>query len=89
MRAVMTVTGKDIIGILAEGSGKCSELNVNITEVTQSVLQDLFCMIMLVDTEKCSVPLSEFSDIMSRLGREHGLDIHVMHEDVFDSMYHV
>ena len=87
MRAVMTVTGKDIIGILAEVSGKCSELNVNITEVTQSVLQDLFCMIMLVDTEKCSVPLSEFSDIMSRL--EHGLDIHVMHEDVFDSMYHV
>ena len=81
MRAVMTVTGKV--------SGKCSELNVNITEVTQSVLQDLFCMIMLVDTEKCSVPLSEFSDIMSRLGREHGLDIHVMHEDVFDSMYHV
>ena len=57
MRAVMTVTGKDIIGILAEVSGKCSELNVNITEVTQSVLQDLFCMIMLVDTEKCSVPL--------------------------------
>lgn len=46
-------------------------------------------MIMLVDTEKCSVPLSEFSDIMSRLGREHGLDIHVMHENVFDSMYHV
>ena len=44
---------------------------------------------LLVDTEKCSVPLSEFSDIMSRLGREHGLDIHVMHEDVFDSMYHV
>ena len=73
MRAVMTVTGKDIIGILAEVSGKCSELNVNITEVTQSVLQDLFCMIMLVDTEKCSVPLSEFSDIMSRLGREHGI----------------
>ena len=65
MRAVMTVTGKDIIGILAEVSGKCSELNVNITEVTQSVLQDLFCMIMLVDTEKCSVPLSEFSDIMA------------------------
>ena len=72
MRAVMTVTGKDIIGILAEVSGKCSELNVNITEVTQSVLQDLFCMIMLVDTEKCSVPLSEFSDIMSRLGRGTG-----------------
>ena len=89
MRAVMTVTGKDIIGILAEVSGKCSSLNVNITEVTQSVLQDIFCMIMLVDTEKCSVPLSEFSDIMTELGREHGLDIHVMHEAVFDSMYHV
>ena len=46
-------------------------------------------MIMLVDTGKCSVPLSEFSDIMSRLGQDRGLDIHVMHEAVFDSMYHV
>ena len=89
MRAVMTVTGKYIIGILAEVSGKSSENNVNITEVTHSILQELFCMKSIVDTEKCSVPLSEFSDIMSRLGREHGLDIHVMHEDVFDSMYHV
>lgn len=89
MRAVLTVTGKDMIGILAEVSSKCSSLNVNVTEVTQSVLQDLFCMIMLVDMEKCSVPLSEFSDIMTQLGREHSLDIHVMHEAVFDSMYHV
>lgn len=89
MRAVLTVTGKDMIGILAEVSGKCSSLNVNVTEVTQSVLQDLFCMIMLVDMEKCTIPLSEFSDIMAALGKEHNLDIHVMHEAVFDSMYHV
>lgn len=89
MRAVLTVTGKDMIGILAEVSGKCSSLNVNVTEVTQSVLQDIFCMIMLVDMKKCTVSLSEFSDIMTGFGREHNLDIHVMHEAVFDSMYHI
>ncbi|MBQ2775538.1 MAG: ACT domain-containing protein [Clostridia bacterium] len=89
MRAVITVIGRDVVGILAEVSGKCSELNVNIAEVTQSVLQDMFCMIMLVDMDKCSIPLADFSDIMKKLGEKHGLSIHVMHGDVFDSMYHV
>lgn len=89
MRAVITVIGKDMVGILADVSGKCSQLNVNIAEVTQSILQDMFCMMMLVDMEKCSIPLAEFSDTMKNLGENRGLSIHVMHEDVFDSMYHV
>ena len=89
MRAVITVIGKDMVGILADVSGKCSQLNVNIAEVTQSILQDMFCMMMLVDMEKCSIPPAEFSDTMKKLGENRGLSIHVMHEDVFDSMYHV
>ena len=89
MNAVITVIGKDMVGILANVSTKCAELKVNITEVTQSILQDTFCMMMLVDMKNCTLPLANFSDEMKALGKEKGLSIHVMHEDVFDSMYHV
>lgn len=89
MRAVITVVGKDMVGILAKVSGICAKENVNIAEVSQSILQDMFCMIMLVDISKCSITLSEFSDRMSSLGTEQGLSIHVMHEDIFDSMHRI
>lgn len=89
MNAVITVIGKDMVGILANVSTKCAELKVNITEVTQSILQDTFCMMMLVDMGNCTLSLASFSDEMKALGKEKGLSIHVMHEDVFDSMYHV
>ena len=89
MRAVMTVTGKDIIGILAEVSGKCSELNVNITEVTQSVLQDLFCMIMLCEIDHISCTFSDFIDSAVKIGTEQNLSVHVMHEEIFNSMHRI
>ncbi|MCI1982366.1 MAG: ACT domain-containing protein, partial [Oscillospiraceae bacterium] len=55
MRAVITVIGKDMVGILARMSAICAENHVNVMEVTQSVMQDLFAMIMLVDITKCTV----------------------------------
>ena len=89
MRAVITVVGKDAIGILAKVSGKCAAYNANVIEVSQSVLQDLFAMIMLVDINSLSCSLSELGDQMSRLGEENGLAIHVMHEDIFNSMHRI
>ncbi|HOU11055.1 MAG TPA: ACT domain-containing protein [Clostridiales bacterium] len=89
MRAVITVVGKDMIGILARVSTLCAENGVNIAEVSQTVLQDMFCMIMLVDTAKCKISLSEFTDLMNDEGAEHGLAIHVMREDIFDSMHKI
>ncbi len=89
MRAVITVIGKDMVGILAKVSGICSDCNVNVIEVTQSVLQDMFAMIMLSDISDCSVPFAEFSDKMKALGDELGLSIHVMHEDIFNSMHRI
>lgn len=89
MRAVLTVVGKDQVGILSKVANKCAECNANITEVTQSVLQDLFCMIMLVDMSEVSCELTEFVYLMKELGEKSGLTIHVMHEDVFNSMHHV
>lgn len=87
MRAVLTVIGKDTVGIMAKVSTECAKFNVNINEVTQTVMQDLFCMIMMCDIEKMNCSFSEFSDAMSTLGKEMHLSITVMHEDIFNSMH--
>ena len=89
MRAVITVIGKDMVGILARVSAQCAGHGINVLEVTQSILQDMFAMIMIVDISAATVPISELSDEFDTLGEKLGLKIHVMHEDVFDSMYHV
>ena len=89
MKAVITVVGKDTVGILARVSNICAESNVNIMDVTQSILQDMFCMIMLADTSKASVELSALSERLSAYGDENGLAIHVMHEDIFNSMHRI
>ena len=57
--------------------------------MTQSVLQDVFAMVMLVDITRLSTPLSELSDRMSELGKSMGLSIYVMHEDIFNTMHHI
>ena len=89
MHAVITVIGKDMVGILARVSTICAQNNVNVVEVTQSILQDLFAMIMMVDISKCSVPFSELSDQLEALGDEMGLKIHTMHEDILNSMHRI
>jgi ACT domain-containing protein len=89
MRAVITVIGKDMVGILARVSNICSENNINITEVTQSVLQDVFAMIMLVDISASTITCAQLSDDMNALGKSLGLSIHVMHEDLFNCMHKI
>jgi ACT domain-containing protein len=87
MRAVITVIGKDTVGILAAVAAKCSEHQGNVTEVTQSVLQDLFAMIMVVDIHRLNVPFTQFAEEMEQLGAEKHLVIHAMHEDIFNAMH--
>ena len=87
MRAVVTVIGKDTVGILHKVSGICAEYNVNVIEVTQSVLQDMFAMIMLIDITAMDRDFAELVDRMTNLGSELGLSIHTMHEDIFNSMH--
>ncbi len=89
MRAVITVVGKDMVGILAKVSTICADNDVNIIEVTQSILQDMFCMIMMADVSECKLPFAEFSDMLSSLGENEGLQIHVMNEDIFNSMHRI
>ena len=89
MRAIITVVGKDMVGILAKVSNLCAECNVNILEVTQSILQDMFCMIMLADTSQSTIDFTEFGDKLAKYGDDNGLVIHAMHEDIFNSMHRI
>ena len=89
MRAVITVIGRDMVGILAKVAAKCAENDINVLEVTQSILQDMFAMIMMVDISKSSVPFTAFADDLSKMGKEMSLSIHAMHEDIFNAMHTV
>lgn len=89
MRAIITVIGKDNVGILHKVTGICAEYNANVIEVTQSVLQDMFAMIMLVDISSISKDFAEMVDEMTELGNKLGLSIHTMHEDIFNSMHSI
>ena len=89
MRAVITVIGKDMVGILAKVTTKCAELGINVVQVDQSIMQDLFAMIMMVEFDKATVDFRNFSDSMEAIGDEMGLKIYVMHEDLFNSMHRI
>ena len=89
MKAVITVTGKDTVGIIAQVATVCAEHGANILDITQSVLGEYFAMIMLADIQKLAIDFSEFVDILDRLGKDRGLVIHTMHEDIFNTMHHI
>lgn len=89
MKAIITVLGKDNVGILAKVSTACSEASVNILEVTQSVLQDMFAMIMLVEFDKASTPFDTFSKQLESVGEASSTKVHIMHEDIFNSMHKI
>ena len=89
MKAVVTVVGKDTVGILSKISTVWAENQMNVVEVSQSILQDMFCMIMLVETKGENANFALFSDTIKKEGEKLGLVIHSMHADVFDSMHHI
>ena len=89
MRAVITVVGKDTVGILADVSAICAQSQANIVDVTQSILSDLFAMVMVVEIDKLSVPFTELKAQLEELGKKRTLQIHLMHEDIFNSMHRI
>ena len=86
-KAVVTVIGKDTVGIIAKVSAACAECGVNIVDISQTVLQEYFTMIMLTDIDRITVPFSDFIDRMTSLGRAEKLEIITIHEDIFNSMH--
>ena len=86
-KAVVTVVGKDAVGILAKVSNACAGANANVIDVSQSVLTEIFCMIMVIDISELSIPLDELKKNIE--AEATGMTIHVMHEDIFNAMHRI
>lgn len=89
MKAVISVTGRDSMGIIAKVSNACADYGVNIIDISQTVLKEYFAMIMIVDIDRITVPFNTFVDKMTEMGKENYLEIHTMHEDIFNSMHKI
>ena len=89
MNAVITVVGHDTKGIISKVSTKCANVGANIVEISQTVLNEYFAMIMVVNIDDITVPFTQVVDEFNLLGKENGLDIRTMHEDIFNSMHKI
>lgn len=88
-KAVISVTGKDNVGIIAKVSNVCADFGANIIDISQTVLEEYFAMIMIVEIDNLTIPFTDFVDNVALIGKENGLEIHAMHEDIFDSMHKI
>ncbi|MBE7027232.1 MAG: ACT domain-containing protein [Ruminococcaceae bacterium] len=89
MRAVITVIGHDRVGIIATVSNILAEAQINILDISQTIMQDMFTMIMLVNIEKCTKPFDTIAKELDKLGESLSLSIRIQHEDVFNSMHRI
>ena len=90
MKAIVTVVGKDRVGIIAEICSLLAEMNININDINQTVMQDdFFTMVMLTDTAKSSLNFGEISDKLNAKGEEMGLSVRIQREDIFNSMHRI
>ena len=89
MKAIVTVIGKDHVGITAAVCSLLAQHNINILDITQTVLQDYFTMVMLVDTSACADSIAGLSDVLDQAGREQGLYIRIQREDIFNAMHRI
>jgi len=89
VKAIVTVVGKDAVGIIA---GVCVELanyNVNVLDISQTVMQGYFTMMMVVDVSGSNLPVVELAQKLDEKGREMGLSIRLQREDIFEAMHRV
>ena len=89
MNAILSVVGKDTVGILASVSVKCAEYNANVIDVSQTVINEYFAMFMFINIDNLSIEFNDFVDELTNLGKEKNLEIHVMHEDIFNLMHKI
>jgi ACT domain-containing protein len=89
MRAIVTVIGKDRVGIIAGVSGLLSASGVNILDITQTVMREYFTMIMLTDLSGCTRAFDELSKSLRAGGKDMGLDVRIQREDIFEAMHRI
>ncbi len=89
MKAIVTVIGKDRPGIIAKVSTCLAQNNVNIEDISQTIMQGNFTMIMQCGFESASLNLKEIKSKLEEIGNEIGVSIHVQHEDIFNAMHKI
>ena len=89
MKAVISVTGRDSMGIIAKVSCACADYGANIIDISQTVLSEYFAMIMIVDITALTIPFGDFVDALADLGKKQNLEIHTMHESIFAPMHKI
>ena len=89
MKAIVTVVGKDRVGIIANVCTALANYNVNVLDINQTVMQGYFTMMMATEVSQCSIPLADLVTEMARIGEEMGLSIRVQREDIFQAMHRV
>ena len=89
MRAIVTVTGKDRVGIIADVTALLAQYGVNVLDISQTVLQEYFTMIMLVDAAQCTVPFADLARTLDEAGTQRGLQIRAQREDIFNAMHRI
>ena len=88
-KAIITVVGKDTVGIIAKTSAYLAKTNINILDISQTVVQDFFNMMMIVDISKANKPFDKFGTDLTKLGTEMGLRIRVQKEEIFEKMHRI
>jgi ACT domain-containing protein len=89
MKAVVTVVGKDRVGIIAAVCTKLSAYQVNVLDISQTVMQGYFTMMMVVDVAACPIPVAELAKELEEQGKEMQLSIRLQREDIFEAMHRV
>ena len=89
MRAIVTVIGRDRVGIITSVCTLLSEHGINVLDISQTVMQEYFTMIMLVDTSGCALPFDELKRMLDQKGIEQSLSIRIQREDIFLSMHRI
>ena len=89
MKAIFTVVGKDAVGIIAAVCQQLASYNVNVLDISQTVMQGYFTMMMAVDVSGSTVPLAQLAQDMERKGKEMNLSIRLQREDIFEAMHRI
>ena len=89
MKAIVTVVGKDRVGIIAQVCTTLAAYQVNVLDISQTVMRGYFTMMMAVEVSQCTIPLAQLCDAMEEAGKEMGLSIKVQREDIFQAMHRI
>lgn len=88
-RAIITVLGADRIGIIAGVTTSLASLGINILDITQTTMRNIFTMIMLVDMEKSGRQIDEIIEELEKTGKELNVEVRLQHEEIFNSMHRI